>query len=419
VITAATACPPVVIDGQPHPMAVRVAAGTLPLHPSISRPEATKPADFPVLTCDLPLPPTAKSATVQGRPLALPPARIDRIVVIGDTGCRLKGQEIQPCNDPMAYPFAKVAERAAAWKPGAVIHVGDYLYRETECPAGQPGCAGSPWGYGWDSWNADFFQPGAPLLRAAPWILVRGNHENCNRAGQGWWRFLDVHPFAEGHDCADPTQDLTNDDAPPYAVPLGEGAQVVVMDLAYAEEAKPIPLDDPHAAPIRAAYAAIDTLSRDAAFTFLATHKPILGFSASDKGGKIKLRPGNRSIQAVFASLNPDLLPERIDALLAGHYHVWEQVSFASNHPSQFIAGFSGTQEDIVPMPETLSPDASPAPGARPDHFSSWVDGFGFMTLERRDARHWDVKVWNLAGAVVNTCTIDGRHSSCAKAQVR
>lgn len=103
---------------------------------------------------------------------------------------------------------------------------------------------------------------------------------------------------------------------------------------------------------------------------------------------------------------------------MAGHYHVWEQVSFASNHPSQFIAGISGTQEDIVPMPESLSAGASPTPGAKPDHLSSWIDGFGYMTLERRDASHRDVKVWNLAGEVLNTCEIDGRHSVWEKARV-
>ena len=111
--------------------------------------------------------------------------------MIGDTGCRLKGKEIQACNDPTAYPFAKTAQLAAAWKPDLVLHVGDYHYRENECPASAPGCEGSPWGYGWDAWSADFFSPGAPLLNAAPMVMVRGNHENCFRAGQGWMRFLD------------------------------------------------------------------------------------------------------------------------------------------------------------------------------------------------------------------------------------
>lgn len=168
-----------------------------------------------------------------------------------------------------------------------------------------------------------------------------------------------MQPFTAGRDCGDPAKDLTNDDAPPYAIPLGGGAQIVVMDLAFADEAKAIDLNDPRAALFRSAYPKIDALSRKASFTFLATYKPIPGFSAVEKARQLKLQPRNRSIKAVFASLNPNLLPHRIDTLLAGHYHVWEQVSSASNHPSQFI---SGTQEDIVPMPESFGPMPPPPP---------------------------------------------------------
>ena len=32
-------------------------------------------------------------------------------------------------------------------------------------------------------------------------------------------------------------------------------------------------------------------------------------------------------------------------SMLAGHVHLWQQVSFSSKHPSQFVAGFSGTEE--------------------------------------------------------------------------
>ena len=33
------------------------------------------------------------------------------------------------------------------------------------------------------------------LLATAPWILLRGNHEDCSRAGEGWFRFLDRAPM--------------------------------------------------------------------------------------------------------------------------------------------------------------------------------------------------------------------------------
>jgi hypothetical protein len=109
--------------------------------------------------------------------------------------------------------------------PDLVIHVGDYHYREDPCPLGNAGCAGSPWGYGWDVWDADFFTPGAPLLAAAPWIVIRGNHEACGRAGQGWYRFLDPRPLAPLGTCDDPANDETADYTATYAVPLGAAGQ--------------------------------------------------------------------------------------------------------------------------------------------------------------------------------------------------
>ncbi|MDW4746763.1 metallophosphoesterase, partial [Escherichia coli] len=84
------------------------------------------------------------------------------------------------------------------------LHVGDYHYRENACPPDVAGCQGSPWGYGWDTWQADLFQPAAPLMAAAPWVLVRGNHEECARAGQGWFRFLDPRPYSAARSCDNP-----------------------------------------------------------------------------------------------------------------------------------------------------------------------------------------------------------------------
>jgi hypothetical protein len=131
--------------------------------------------------------PESERATTLGRPLALPKANPRRIVVIGDTGCRIKTSDnvFQACGDSGQWPFAAVAAGAAAAAPDLVIHVGDYHYRENECPAGNTGCAGSPWGYGWDAWEADVFAPGEMLFAAAPWIVVRGNHESCTARARG------------------------------------------------------------------------------------------------------------------------------------------------------------------------------------------------------------------------------------------
>src|SRR5262249_24362962 len=151
----------------------------------------------------------------------LPKRHPHRIVTLSDTGCRLLiGDPWQACNDPQEWPFRQIAETAARFEPDLVLHVGDYQYRENECLPDRGGCQGSPWGYGWDTWNADLFTPGAKLLAAAPWIMVRGNHEECARAGQGWYRFLDTQPYESIRTCNDPANDAIANYNTPYAVPI-------------------------------------------------------------------------------------------------------------------------------------------------------------------------------------------------------
>ena len=166
-ITASPSCPAITLNGgAPQPMNLRVGAAAEPLRSTTSASlgaQFSKPSYFPVNTCELPLPAGTTSAVVAGQSLPLPKANPARVVVLGDTGCRMKaaipasGSQFQGCNDPTQYPLAQLSTLAASLKPDLVLHVGDYQYRENECPPDQSNCAGSPWGYGWDTWQADFF----------------------------------------------------------------------------------------------------------------------------------------------------------------------------------------------------------------------------------------------------------------------
>ncbi len=419
-LTADAQCPLIRLDGLDTRMDQRAAPESLPLRPTISAAVDSKPSDFPLRICEKSVLPGTRMASIDDVALPLPPIEIKRIVVIGDTGCRLKKSEAvyQACNDGEQYPFAKVAAAAANWKPDLVIHVGDFIYRENECPAGNPGCVGSPWGYGWDAWQTDFFEPGAALLKAAPWVMVRGNHESCARAGQGSWRMIDPRPLLPGRDCNDAANDATGDYGDPYAVPLGTDAQLIVLDTSNTS-AGVIPAGDIRQSKYREMYRKLEKLSQQASYNMVANHHPILGFfAARDIQGKVLLLPGNQGIQSVFGAINPLLIPPRINALLSGHVHMWQEVSFSSPHPTQFVAGFSGTMEDVVPLPASLPPGATPAQGAVVEHHSSWTNGFGFMTMERKGAEQWEVKVWDSAGHEVNTCSMEGSHSACELEQV-
>jgi hypothetical protein len=413
------ACPAARIDGRDVPMALRAGAATVPQRPTASPPALSKPSAFPVNVCEAAVPALARQISVAGQVLPAPHAKVRRIVVIGDTGCRLKAadQAYQACRDPAAFPFARIAASAAAWRPDLVIHVGDYHYRENPCPTGNAGCAESPWGYGWDAWDADFFTPSAPLLAVAPLAAARGNHESCARAGQGWWRFLDGHAVRAGQDCNDAGNDRLSDVSAPFAVNLGGGAKAIIMDLSAAAGAA-LADADWRVPAYRADFAAAERLAQGSSFAFMVNHYPILGFGAGLGEGAATLKPGNAAIQSVFGPLSTRFAPRGVDVLLAGHIHLWEQLSFASDHPSQFITGFSGTLEDKVPMPARLPAGASPAPGAVVNAFSSWVDGFGFMTLTRHGLRRWDAEVRDVDGRIVNRCRINGSQSRCDHPQV-
>ena len=405
-------CPAIRVDGSARPMTLRAAASTLPPRPGISKPELIKASAFPVTVCETVLDRRVGQARIGAVAVPLLRKRIDRIVVIGDTGCRLKDSDAawQACRSPASWPFARIAAQAAAWRPDLVIHVGDYHYRETPCPPGNAGCAGSAWGYGWDAWDADLFAPAAPLFAAAPWAVVRGNHENCGRAGRGWFRLLAPEPMTHGHDCIDPADDDAGDTSPTYAVPLGKGARLVVMDLAIASDKAEAGLAS--AARFAAAARDLASLAQGSRFTMMATHKPMLAFSAAVRDGRVTLRPGNGAIQAAFAANGGINRP--VDLLLSGHTHLWEQLSFVRGAPSQFVTGFSGTQEDVVPLPESLPADATPAPGLSVASYSAWTHGFGWMSLERDGGPdRWRATVHALGGTVMRRCTIRGRASRC------
>jgi hypothetical protein len=420
VLTQAPACPAIVLDGAARPMALRAAPATVARRPTVSPPELSKPSVFDVRVCEAALPAGLASASVLGRPLPLPHADPRRIVVLGDTGCRLLRKEgsYQACNDTAQYPFATVAAAAAAWRPDLVIHVGDFHYRENPCPAGERGCAGSPWGYGWDAWRADLFQPGAALLQAAPWVVARGNHESCARAGQGWWRFLDPRPLLPGRDCDAAAHDDQGDYSDPYAVPLGGDSQLLVFDTASTTWRGFRP-GDAGLAHYQDGYRKLEALARRARHTMVVEHHPLLGIGADLKdAGKRRLLPGDAGLIQSFGAINPRLLPDNVELMLSGHVHLWQQVSFSSGHPSQFISGFSGTAEDIVPIPDPLPPGTTPAPGAVVEQLSAWIDGFGFMTMERRGPDSWEVQVHDLHGAVRNTCQVRGKRSVCEHTRV-
>jgi predicted phosphodiesterase len=301
---------------------------------------------------------------MSSRSIPVPVANPQRILVVGDTGCRIKGATAQACNDADKWPFPAVAKTAAALKPDLVIHVGDYLYRESKCPAGDAGCAGSPWGDNWTTWNADFFDPAAPLLAAAPIVLVRGNHESCDRAGPGWTRLQGPLPYTEP--CAT--------HVPQFLLNLG-GLTLAILDDNNSDE----PRLDTDQAKVYAAE--LSSLAKQPGPVWLVHHRPIwaplsgpLGISV---GGNLTLVEASR--RQAMQHLPP--VPHSVSLMLGGHLHVFESINYSQDVPPQIVAGNGG--DDLMDAPRDLRGSQFIGHGNVTVADGLSVGGFGFLLMTR------------------------------------
>jgi predicted phosphodiesterase len=345
-------------------------------------------AAFPVRVCEAPVPLGTVTLLLDGRPLPVPQREPRRIVVLGDTGCRVKGAlGTQDCNDPDAWPYAKIASHAAQARPDLVIHLGDYHYRETACPPGRDGCRGTPFGFGWDVWHVDFFLPSAPLFAAAPWLMVRGNHEDCDRAGEGWFRFLDTAPWRET--CSDLTGFFVSK--------LGAMA-FVVMDGARASDS------------VAGSRSVTESLKRQFADVredipdeaWLLTHRPMNAMRSDAATGRDSVE--NKLQQAAIG----DELPPGVRMVVSGHDHFFQALDFGGVRPPQLVVGTGGNKLVPIPREPIVGKDVNGATVVE----ASARFGFGYMVWDRTGTR-WEGTLFDDKGRPVEHCRLDGRRLSC------
>jgi len=372
-------CPNAMIDGKPQPLQLRAEAS---------------PADFPGAVCTLALPKGASSISVGGHALPPVPAAINRIVVMGDTGCRLKGMVVQDCNDARAWPFALVMKHAAAEKPDLVVHVGDYYYREVPCPAMYSGCAGSPHGDLWPSWNEDFFAPAAPLLDAAPWVFARGNHEDCERGWKGWTRMLEAGPNTPSCQVA----------SAPFAVPIG-GVTLRVFDSAVPNDR----LVKKEQVEIVARQLATLPQHAPEPTDWIVTHRPFWGEAPIFTLGPLGVfNVGlNRVEQA--AARGKDL--SSVAMVLSGHVHHFASFDFGATRPSQLVVGTGGDVGEKFD-PAKLHANTVNIDGMEASNLT--FRQYGYFVMERGPTG-WTGLFKDIDGKPVARCTLAGRKLTCGR----
>ncbi len=366
----------VVVDSLQHCPSVQIGTKTLPMAARIPVPDEMMPV------CEVAIPTGATSASVAGQALAIPHPTVTNVVVIGDTGCRIKGKRIQDCNDPSKWPLQRVSERATADRPDLVIHVGDYLYREDKCPDDLKHlCGTGPAGDRWDTWNADFFAPASKLLAAAPWAFSRGNHEDCTRAWKGWFYYLDPRPWTGAATCVAYST--------PYLVQLGS-LQLFMLDSSAAREQN---LDQE-----QIELFAKQLGSLHATNAWIIDHHPFWAMKAGT------------DVASPLAEAWQRVSPHGVSMVISGHTHLFELLSFGPGRPPQLVAGDGGTNLAAA-LPASLN--GATARGVAVVAGTSRQE-FGY-TLLKKDEAGWKLELKAPVEGIVVACTIHGGETACEK----
>ena len=334
--------------------------------------------------CEAVIPPATTALMFGDQKLKLPRTP-EAVAVFGDTGCRVTKTELQACNDPMAWPFLRNMRTIAQAHPDLIVHVGDYLYREDPCPDQAKGCAG-PHGDTWPTWKADFFDPAAPALAAAPWVFTRGNHENCKRSWRGWFYYLDPRPF-DGR---------CTEQSGAWIAQSGT-LRIGVMDSAMVAN-----LDTATAPYVPRMASQLSRLSHQV--DWISVHHPFWADLAVVQ------------LTAPLAAAWEQARPVGIRLILSGHIHDFEFLGFGAGHPGQLVAGTGGTRLLDLPIQQHL---AGATVFGAPVASGETRHEFGYTELHRvkpGTAAGWTLDLMELDGSKALSCRLpDQGAPQCAK----
>ena len=390
-------------------------------------PANTTPAFDAITVCSADVPVAAVRASVAGvRIPARMPERITRLAMLGDSGCRIASWQVQDCASVEAWPFARLAQSVADERPDAILFNGDFFYREATCPdtaqgqcgSSPPPVAGLPFTDSAYGWIADALLPMAPMMSAAPLVVTRGNHEACNRGGNGFFLLFDPREGTSGT-CAPVLVNGVLTAAPTvptptYAVDLEVAGdrtlRLAIVDSAGGSDTSVTSF----AAVQRPSYEAAASLtrSRPGRESWLFTHRPSYAYVTDTFA--VPGRPFSpwSSYDQTAASYG---LLGTYDLVFSSHLHLAQAVQLPGL-PPQLVLGNAGTLLDPVlgyPLPTSgpTLPDGTtlPAPSW------AWVDvRFGYaMATPGTDLGQWRLSMRDPKGTEFARCGLADRELYC------
>jgi hypothetical protein len=427
-VPVADDCPEIVVSGQDG-------ASRIPMSPRRPGPNAA-PAFSEVLACSASLPVGLISASINGHIIpASMPSSVNRIGLFADSGCRLDEDQIQACNDINKWPLAQIAGRIADAKPDLVIDPGDYFYREIACPEDkQSECggtigpmAGLPFSETDLGWVQEFFHPAAAIFPVAPIAFLRGNHEDCGRAGNGWFLYLDPFPGTEttcdpvvGKDGLEAAAPQTTD-AWAFDVAVGPDRtlRVAMVDSAYGSDRELTPWVDKQ----RAIYQQAEALTKaeSGVESWLVTHRPLFSIISTT------LLPKDDPLADPWTSDGQMVasygLLGNYDMVLASHIH-FAQVTQIPGQPAAVIIGNGGALSEpttgygIPKFGPLANGDGTPlVAGLAPYPNASflWTNvQYGYAIAESgASSGQWTIRNYNYDGSLSASCPLAKRTITC------
>jgi hypothetical protein len=285
------------------------------------------------------------------------------MVSIGDTGCRGKPpnhgqQDCEASAGGDAWPLPELAAQAAKDNPDLVIHVGDYRYfyeRDNSTTA-------------WVYWQKDFFPAAQPLLLAAPWVFIRGNHESCDPSdkpfGPGYFQLFG---WQAGETCDQVDAGANKDGGLQYTQPWFFDVQAAGTGAAEAHRFVIVDVND-FGEGVNQDQAEADfsiaaaMSSRGPESSWWVMHTPgvqVIYYGGAEHKGQKEVRHALRDATgfALCGSIDKPAACKPSQFLL-GHEHLYQSVVFPRSlqggangadayawaFPRMFITGHGGTQ---------------------------------------------------------------------------
>ena len=308
-----------------------------------------------------------------------------RLISLGDSGCQYEyprnstpteREKIDKLNQCVLsdWTFNATAISAAGQSPDVVLHVGDYRYHKQLNDSS--GAHPDSWAY----WRLDFFRPGQALLASAPWIMVRGNHENCpadygysggtTYSSMGYNYFLQANVTSQTDQCIQATsqepftQPNWSAQIPSKTDSAGKpiaGHEIIVLDTAPDANSKPHAGEHDNTVYERFK-AQFETAIKDSSgkSVWWTTHKPPMSLERYSSTGSIHQDDDDtrNGLEGALGGADISVLcqpPQSSQGcapslLMVGHEHFYQYIDYAGDDsPDIAIVGNGGVAKHIDP----------------------------------------------------------------------